>query len=1502
MKKLLPSILLLVFASQLKSGPGPLSKRFINEKDVFGTRAFIENKGQYDQKLSAEHHIRYVLDNGMERIYFTDKGLVYEFAKHYPLTERQREDIEKGKNPKLRDPDMYYVNMNWLNANPSIIIEKSERTGHYFTFGSKEYNSYGFKKITYKNVYPNIDIEYTIPKDKDIGIKYNVVLHPGADPANIKIAYTGDVSRIRANKDGDMVIKTSIDEITEHLPKSFYSDGGPIESNFTLVDGVIGFNFQNGYDQGKTVVIDPWVTTITSLTTSNYAYDVDFDFSANTYIYGGYNPFKVARYNNSGVLQWTFSGIVVSPAWTSAPILSQASNFGVNRFTSKTYIGQGYVNAGNVVIRLDALGNYDNFQNTANNQFEEVWDMGFHCANAELFVLGGGTSSNISAVTINPTTAAISLTTFQPTNTNIAQDVVCNTIDDAGNIFINYAGLGLNDKMCLVNSTFNGNLWTQPSTFTSFTEQGNKNQYPGAPSLSSNGFNCLAVNANYLFYYDGFNIAAYNKTTGALVASTTISGLTKKQQGGIAVDDCNNLYLGGNGNILGYNFTGSAFNAITNISLGITNQYQYVFDLKLDKQNKILYAAGSGFVGVYSPVNTISCATASSACFFSLQQDYIICAGQVATITAVNSTSLGAPSYSMQPGAVINSTGIFTVSPTVNTVYTVFISGTNQANIVVTNSAVSTVSVFAQPHVAPTFTQTTCTSTLNGFNLNLGFTPASPVPSYTVNWSTVPNGITLNSQTSVNSTTGNVAAGVYSSTITTDWGCLVTSTFTINPIPDPATFNISPPGGNYLISCNNPSVTLTFAPSTFSYFSSNGASAPINGSVAVFTSTNPGIWTTQSTNTLSGCFSSQTFTISTNFSAPTTTISPGQQNITCSVTSIITVTANASPTVNVTHLWMDPQGATLTAAADPAFFVPGGPGTYTHCARNDVSGCTTCKTFSITSNDGYPSFSVVSPQNFTLGCTTKSVATINIVGAVTTPTAGGPVSYTMMAPGITALPPGTLSALSTYTVNLPGTYTIITMDNTNSCRRTSQISILTNTFEPNISAVVPQQTLTCSQPTIILQGQSLTNNVGYNWSFPGSPGNVPGSTITINSNSLATTNSVIANYTLTITDNNNTCKSTSVIPMYQNLFRPIAAIGGGNVISCSTQTQNLSNASSSSIPPNIPHNAPVIAYLWEGPAPQEPLQVSTTYVAFMPGTYTMTAMDLNNGCVSTVTKTITDDKIYPSVTNKAVIPTFTIDCGLNSTTSLSLDIVPPTTGFSYTWIAPPTTTLNSPNNPVLVVNQTGRYELFILNPANGCMSSGVANVIDADLKADFILDQQEGYAPLTVSFTNTSASSNTATGTHSITSIWSFGNGMTASVVPTGSAAPGSTSTTYYQPGTYTVTMYATKGNCLDTAFKIIKVDIPSDLSIPNIFTPNNDGVNDIYFLKASKLDQIKFKVVDRWSHLVYEVTSETGNIEWDGKNQLGKDVPDGVYTYILEAIGKDGHEFKSKGNITLVR
>ena len=587
-----------------------IKKQFSSREDVFGTRVFIENKGQFSLRPFSEEDIKYVYDSGSEHVYFTNKGLVYKFIKKYPLTEKIREDLEKGKKVHRKQDQVYYVKMNWLNANDSIQIIESEKQNYYFTYGGPEYNSYGYKKITYKNVYNNIDIEYTFNSESSHGIKYNIILHPGANPSDIKIVYTGDVNKI-IEKKGEIIIKTPVEDITEHAPISYYEDKQQVQSYLTLGNKIISYSFLDGCQHNKTLIIDPWVTTLSQLLTTNYGYDVDYDYNGNLFVYGGIAQTKVAKYDPNGNLLWVFSGSIPAIPWDSdGDLYASVGNFIVNKKNNKTYVGQGAMATGGTrVIRLNQAGNYDNFITTAVANWRELWDMGFHCGSGKVFGLGGGTSGNTSGSLIDEVTGVVSPSNFTGVpNTN--QDIVSNAIDDNGNIFVyfsNSISQSMNNTILRINQAFNGNFWIVPSTYTNFNELGNKASYVGLNINVSNGFNCLGVNNNYLFMYDGFNLAAYDKNTGAKIGFTTVAGLTPLEQGGIAADDCDNVYVGGNGNILCYHFNGSVFTAVINIPLGVATPNKYVYDIKLDRNTHTLFVSGSGFVGTYN-------ASASSVC------------------------------------------------------------------------------------------------------------------------------------------------------------------------------------------------------------------------------------------------------------------------------------------------------------------------------------------------------------------------------------------------------------------------------------------------------------------------------------------------------------------------------------------------------------------------------------------------------------------------------------------------------------------------------------------------------------------------------------------------------------------------------------------------------------------------------------------------------------------------------------------------------------------------
>ncbi len=98
---------------------------------------------------------------------------------------------------------------------------------------------------------------------------------------------------------------------------------------------------------------------------------------------------------------------------------------------------------------------------------------------------------------------------------------------------------------------------------------------------------------------------------------------------------------------------------------------------------------------------------------------------------------------------------------------------------------------------------------------------------------------------------------------------------------------------------------------------------------------------------------------------------------------------------------------------------------------------------------------------------------------------------------------------------------------------------------------------------------------------------------------------------------------------------------------------------------------------------------------------------------------------------------------------------------------------------------------------------------------------------------------------------------------------------------------------------------IASNLFVPNAFSPNGDGDNDVLFIRGSGIKEMTFIIYNRWGEKVFQLAISNYQLSidngWDGTYK-GKKVSEGVYVYYLEATGIDGEEYFQKGNITLIR
>ncbi|MFY0252862.1 gliding motility-associated C-terminal domain-containing protein [Chitinophaga sp. 30R24] len=90
-----------------------------------------------------------------------------------------------------------------------------------------------------------------------------------------------------------------------------------------------------------------------------------------------------------------------------------------------------------------------------------------------------------------------------------------------------------------------------------------------------------------------------------------------------------------------------------------------------------------------------------------------------------------------------------------------------------------------------------------------------------------------------------------------------------------------------------------------------------------------------------------------------------------------------------------------------------------------------------------------------------------------------------------------------------------------------------------------------------------------------------------------------------------------------------------------------------------------------------------------------------------------------------------------------------------------------------------------------------------------------------------------------------------------------------------------------------------NNIYVPNLFSPNGDGVNDIEYVYGTAIAQLEFRIYNQWGQVVF--SSKDQHTGWDG-TMNGRRQPVGVYVYILKATMQDGTVITKKGNITLMR
>ncbi|MGB1037635.1 MAG: gliding motility-associated C-terminal domain-containing protein [Bacteroidia bacterium] len=252
---------------------------------TFGQNGFTENKGQFDDQVS------YQADLGQFKVFLDDSGftLLLHDEKVWGEIAEEFHDYfhyKKLSSTKPKVLGFQSVKYKLLNANwsQSIGVDAFEtRYNYYLGSDSSHWASdvRRFQKVTFKDIYPNIDIEF-LALDKRF--KYNFILNPGADISDIKLAIEGADYEVKKNR---IVLNTRFGTLDDVLPVSYWvNEGGeePAEVWYEVVDGVIKFRKLRS-KKSSTLVIDPELifSTYSGSSLDNFGFTATYDEDGNLY-------------------------------------------------------------------------------------------------------------------------------------------------------------------------------------------------------------------------------------------------------------------------------------------------------------------------------------------------------------------------------------------------------------------------------------------------------------------------------------------------------------------------------------------------------------------------------------------------------------------------------------------------------------------------------------------------------------------------------------------------------------------------------------------------------------------------------------------------------------------------------------------------------------------------------------------------------------------------------------------------------------------------------------------------------------------------------------------------------------------------------------------------------------------------------------------------------------------------------------------------------------------
>ncbi len=518
---------------------------------------FVENKGQVvDQNNKPRNDIQFRLPaaNGLN-IFIGDGAIHYQFAK----AEKPTQNTGKPGHAKDEQRMAGYrmdVTLVGANKNAQVITGPAQPYAENYGLDGTDKNMStvrSFEKITYKDIYPNIDWVLYVANGK---LKHEFVVHKGGNPANIKLQY-GGATELSVNQQGMLVAVTPMGKVTEAAPVSFLQDKKNVKTSFKLSGNELSYEIAP-YDGELTIDPDLQWATFYGGNNLDYCSSVAVDASNNVYVCGSTHSYYniatagaysevfigsymafLARFSSSGVRQWaTYYG---GGADGGAAVATD--NLGNVYMTGTTYGYPGMATPGTHQTTVNGI--VDAFLVKFNSAGQRQWCTYYGGEDAdEAKALAVDASGHIYVAGTTYSYYYMSTTGVHQTSKNYLTDGFLVKFDGTGNrVWGTYYGGEYNDESTSLAIDGAGNV----------VLSGNTNS---TADIASPGAHQLSIAGDI----DGFIVKFDN--AGLRLWGTYYGGENYDNCNSVAIDASGNVFIGGETNSIVNVATPGAFQTV----------------------------------------------------------------------------------------------------------------------------------------------------------------------------------------------------------------------------------------------------------------------------------------------------------------------------------------------------------------------------------------------------------------------------------------------------------------------------------------------------------------------------------------------------------------------------------------------------------------------------------------------------------------------------------------------------------------------------------------------------------------------------------------------------------------------------------------------------------------------------------------------------------------------------------------------------------------------------